>query len=80
MVDFDLLLTDFSMPGMTGVQLVQELRKTRSDFSVVFMSGFLNEEAFLNELPDSEHYFVQKPFTSTTLGGAIGQALNHARI
>jgi CheY-like chemotaxis protein len=39
----DLLITDFSMPGMTGLAVATTARKTRPDLPVVLLTGFMDE-------------------------------------
>ena len=41
---FDVLITDLSMPGMSGLQLAQEARKLRADLPIVLTSGYINPE------------------------------------
>ena len=44
---FDVLVTDQTMPGMTGEKLAQEVMRCRPDFPVILCSGFsymMNEE------------------------------------
>ncbi|HSX80822.1 MAG TPA: PAS domain S-box protein, partial [Candidatus Saccharimonadia bacterium] len=44
---FDLVITDMTMPGMTGERLAKELRRIRPDIPIILCSGFihhLNEE------------------------------------
>jgi len=46
--DFDLVITDMTMPGMTGSELIREIRKVRSDIPVVVCTGYsdlLEEDA-----------------------------------
>ena len=38
--DFDLLITDNRMPGLTGVELVQELRAMRLPLKILMICGF----------------------------------------
>jgi two-component system, cell cycle sensor histidine kinase and response regulator CckA len=38
--DYDLLLTDLAMPGMTGVDLAAEMRALRPDLPVVLCTGY----------------------------------------
>ena len=39
---FDLVVTDFKMPRMDGVELIGRLRKLRPDLPVVLISGFVD--------------------------------------
>lgn len=36
----DLLVSDVTMPGLTGVELVREVRRLRADFPVILCTGF----------------------------------------
>jgi len=40
--DFDLVVTDFNMPGLSGLQLAQELQRMRPQLPVVISSGFID--------------------------------------
>jgi len=40
---FDLVLTDYNMPGMSGLDVAREARSIRADLPVVIASGFLDE-------------------------------------
>jgi len=42
---FDLLITDHSMPGMTGLDLAREVRVLCPELPVVVSSGFVSEES-----------------------------------
>jgi CheY-like chemotaxis protein len=42
--DFDVVVTDLSMPGMSGFDLARELLATRPDLPVVMTSGYLRPE------------------------------------
>jgi two-component system cell cycle sensor histidine kinase/response regulator CckA len=38
--EIDLLLTDVVMPGMSGPELMDQVRKSRPDLTVLFLSGY----------------------------------------
>src|SRR5690242_13856089 len=38
---FDLVVTDYKMPKMNGVELIQELRKSGSPARIILLSGFV---------------------------------------
>jgi CheY-like chemotaxis protein len=41
---YDAVITDLSMPGMSGLQLAHQLRKVRPDLPVILTSGYVNPE------------------------------------
>lgn len=41
--DFDLLLLDFLMPGMTGEEVVREIRRTHTDIQILLQTGYASE-------------------------------------
>ena len=72
--DVDLLLTDLTMPGMSGRELVGRLRSLRPDLPAIYMSGYGDEAAPLG--PQEEDVrMLQKPFTGKQLLRAVGEAL-----
>jgi PAS domain S-box-containing protein len=67
----DLLLTDFAMPGMNGVELGTRIRKLRPACRVVVMSGY----AASGDAAAADVQFLPKPFTVDTLADAGRVAL-----
>jgi len=41
---FDLVVTDYNMPGMSGLDVAREVRAVRADLPVAVVSGFISEE------------------------------------
>ncbi len=60
----DLLVTDMTMPGLSGWELAGELAKTRSSTPVLYISGYSDEEAILKGNLEKSAEFLQKPFHS----------------
>ena len=75
--DYDLLLTDYQMPHMSGLDLIRQIRAAHMAIPVVMVSGSLEslDIALLSGSPLNIHAFVQKPFTSSQLLGAVNSAL-----
>ncbi len=63
----DLLLSDFQMPGMTGIDLATQLSLERPGLGVLLMSGFPNGMLVLNE----GWHFLSKPFIPSQLCALI---------
>ena len=56
---FDLLITDYKMPKMNGVELIRELRKLQPQISVILISGF-TDTLGLNEANTGADVVIQK--------------------
>jgi PAS domain S-box-containing protein len=71
-----LLLTDVIMPGMSGSEMAEQVQRLRPGIKVLFMSGYVRNETVDRTILASGLRFIQKPFTSDTLGHAIRAALD----
>jgi CheY-like chemotaxis protein/two-component sensor histidine kinase len=68
----DLMITDYAMPGMTGLELGRMVRKLRPDFPVLLATGFAEMEgAGPLDLPR-----LAKPFTQDQLAVQVARLLN----
>jgi CheY-like chemotaxis protein len=72
----DLLLTDVTMPGMSGPQLAHQLCSVRPKLKVVYMSGYSNETAFGDEVLRSKAVLLQKPFPPDVLSRKLREILD----
>lgn len=72
---FDAVLTDVSLPGMSGIDLAKELLEKYPDLPVVISSGYgaLNAELMLG-LRQPNVYVLPKPFDMPTLQGTLNEA------
>jgi CheY-like chemotaxis protein len=73
---FDLVITDLTMPGMTGVDFAREIRAIRPDIPIILSSGYADEvsEETLQSLGILE--VLPKPFQMQALGAAVGRAMS----
>jgi PAS domain S-box-containing protein len=71
---FDLVITDLTMPGMTGVDLARRIRAIRQDLPIILSSGYADEvpEETLKTLGIVE--VLPKPFQMQALGAAVVRA------
>ncbi|MEP2744941.1 response regulator, partial [Bauldia litoralis] len=71
----DLVVSDVVMPELDGPSLLRELRKTRPELKIIFVSGYA-EEAFKKNLPEGESFrFLPKPFSLKELAIAVKETL-----
>ncbi|MDB5308012.1 MAG: Blue-light-activated protein, partial [Gemmataceae bacterium] len=72
----NLLVTDLTMPGMSGRELAGRVREARPEVGVVFISGYAPDAAWLDGVPGA--VFLPKPFTPADLLRAAGRAISRA--
>ncbi|HST09913.1 MAG TPA: ATP-binding protein, partial [Terriglobales bacterium] len=63
----DIVVTDIVMPRMGGPELVEKLRKKRSDFHVIYMSGYTEAAVIENANIGKDSILLNKPFSTETL-------------
>jgi signal transduction histidine kinase/ActR/RegA family two-component response regulator len=71
----DLVLLDYSMPGLTGLQVFEALRKMDPKVCVVFSSGYGLQGDALPLLAAGAQGFVAKPYRPDELLQAVHRAL-----
>jgi CheY-like chemotaxis protein len=72
---FDLLITDMTMPHMSGIQLARAVRKVRKDFPVIICTGFSEQINGESAREMGLNGFLLKPFSIRDIAIAIRQAL-----
>jgi signal transduction histidine kinase/ActR/RegA family two-component response regulator len=71
----DLLLVDYSMPGMNGAEVARAVRARRSDLPILFASGYA-DTAIVDAALGSEARVLRKPFIIGELAAALDHALD----
>jgi DNA-binding NtrC family response regulator len=71
--DFDVLLTDVNMPGLSGFALIEEARKYRPNLPALIVTGYLSPEDLdrASQLGDAQ--IMQK---SSSIDAYLGELLN----
>jgi signal transduction histidine kinase len=69
---FDIVVTDYLMPSMSGIDLVREARRVRADIPILMITGFadLAEDTAANVLR------LPKPFRMAELARALHDAMS----
>ncbi|WP_246417353.1 MULTISPECIES: response regulator [Methylorubrum] len=75
---FDLVVVDFAMPGMNGVDVAAEIRKSWPAIPVIFVTGYADQTA-LTRGGIGEDRIVQKPFLDGELERKVAAALHTYR-
>jgi PAS domain S-box-containing protein len=72
----DLVVSDVIMPGLSGPEVVDRVRKISPHASALFMSGYTDHEVLRNGVLQDEFNFIQKPFAPATLAKKVRDVLD----
>ncbi len=76
---WDIVLSDFSLSGFTGLQALEVLKSTGKDIPFILMSGTVGEETAVRAMKAGAHDFFLKD-RMARLGSAIERELREARV
>ena len=71
---FDLVVTDQTMPNMTGVELIKELRQIRSNIPIVLCTGY-SEMIDKKKAKEMGISFVLKPVVMSEIANTVREVL-----
>lgn len=77
--DFDLVVTDMTMPNMTGDKLAIELMKVRSDMPVILCTGYSKKISNVTASEIGIKAFVYKPTAKADLARTVRKVLDEAK-
>ena len=73
---FDLVITDMTMPHMTGEDLAQELMRTKSKIPIILCTGFSTKIDDQKARATGIRAFVSKPAFRKEIAGTIRKVLD----
>ncbi|MBN2625120.1 MAG: response regulator [Spirochaetales bacterium] len=69
--EIHILLTDINMPGLSGLEMIDEIKKTDSDIDIIVFTGYDNFEYAQQALRMKVEDFFLKPVNEDTLAQSI---------
>jgi two-component system, cell cycle sensor histidine kinase and response regulator CckA len=72
----DLLITDVIMPGLRGPELVTELQASGHRMKVLYVSGYIDDEALRRNVETESIPFLAKPFSCAQLTCRVREVLD----
>ncbi|MHB8637605.1 MAG: sigma-54-dependent transcriptional regulator [Fimbriimonadaceae bacterium] len=72
---FDCLLTDVTMPGLSGYELLREAQRLHPTMPVIVMTAFGTIPEAIQAIRDGAHEFVTKPFDLEALKRIVDSTL-----
>ncbi|MCJ7593746.1 MAG: sigma-54 dependent transcriptional regulator [Desulfobacterales bacterium] len=78
--DLDLVITDMKMPGMNGMELLEESKKIKPELPVIMMTAFGTIEMAVEAMKKQAYHYITKPFQNEELKLTIKKGLENYRL
>ena len=75
---FDVVVTDISMPGMTGIEMAQQLKARRVAAAILFVTGAELDDDDHAEIARLRGQLLRKPFDMVELAKTVQQLAGKA--
>ena len=76
----DLVITDFQMPGLSGLDVLEAIMKLKIGIPVILITGFSDTENIIKAIQLGAFDYLEKPVNHSVLKSAIRTALNSANL
>jgi serine/threonine-protein kinase len=78
--DFDVVISDLRMPGMTGVEFLSTVRQIKPHAIRILLTGYADMDAIVGSINDGEVFrYIQKPWDIPELKRIVAEAVSIAR-
>jgi two-component system NtrC family response regulator len=75
-----LVLTDWKMPGMSGMELLEQIRRDNPEIPVLIMTAFGTIQSAVQAMRSGAYDYLTKPIDYDELGISVGRVLEHFRL
>lgn len=75
----DLVLTDLTMPGKDGIELLRAVKKERPSVPVILMTAYSTVASAVTAMKEGARDYVVKPFQNETVLALIRRALSESK-
>jgi PAS domain S-box-containing protein len=76
---FDAVITDESMPSVSGSELIKKIRAQRPKVPILLLSGYLTAATVRRALQAGADDVLRKPLSARDLGTSLARVLRHSR-
>ena len=76
----DLVITDFRMPGMNGLELISEITKLQFDISIILVTAFGSIESAVEAMKLGADDYLAKPIDMFELRKRVEKIINNKRL
>jgi DNA-binding NtrC family response regulator len=76
----DVVITDYLMPGINGLEVLLEIRKIRNNLPVILLTGFGDVGLTIKSIQMGAFDYLEKPVKSSYLKTVVRDALNSVKV
>src|SRR3989337_2366329 len=76
----DLVISDFKMPVMDGLELLHHIRERYYHIPVIIMTAYGTIDLAVSTMKEGATDFLIKPFSAEHLNFVVGRIFNHQRV
>lgn len=77
---FDVVITDLQMPGMNGLELIENLQRRPHGAQIVMVTAHATIASAVNAIRHGAFDYIEKPFEADQLEQLVARALAHGRL
>jgi two-component system NtrC family response regulator len=78
--ELDLVITDIKMPGISGMELLEEAKKIAPDLPIIMMTAYGTIEMAVEAMKKRAYDYITKPFQNEELKLTVKKALENYRL
>jgi DNA-binding NtrC family response regulator len=78
--EWTLMLVDLKMPGMDGIQLLDEVKRVSPEVLVIIMTAYATVDTAVKAIKKGAHDYLVKPFDPEDLSMTISKIIEHQRL
>ena len=77
---YTFLITDINMPELNGIELIKKVREEKLDISIIAMTGYDKDYAYMDVINAGANDFITKPFKIDEIEAKISRIFIEKRI
>lgn len=79
--DIDMVISDYLMPGMNGIEFLTEVKKINGDITLILLTGYADKENVIKAVNQvGVYYYIEKPWDNDSLLKIINNGLEKASL